>query len=68
MKKVFTCKDRLLDPLLDLDNIGGLRLVAPLPASKLLSKDGLRAQMKAWKEETVKTPNLLRVFFVALDT
>lgn len=63
-----TCSDRLLDPLFDLDNIGGLRFVAPRPASKLFNKEGLLAQMKAWNEDTVNTPSLFRVFFVALDT
>lgn len=63
-----TCKDRLLDPLLDLDSIGGLLFVAPRPANKLFSKDGLRAHIKAWNDETVKTPSLFKVFFVALDT
>ncbi|CAH1980028.1 unnamed protein product [Acanthoscelides obtectus] len=55
-----TCSDLLLDPLFDLDNIGGLLFVAPRPASRLLSKEGLLAQMKAWKEDTVNTPNLFR--------
>lgn len=63
-----TCRDRRLEPLLDLESIGGRRLVAPRPASKLFSSDGLRAQMNAWNDETVKTPNLFSVFFVALET
>ena len=42
--------------------------MAPRPASKLLSREGLLAQMKAWNEETVNTPSLFKVFFVALDT
>lgn len=50
------------------DNIGGRLLVAPRPANRLLSSDGDRAQMKAWNEETVNTPNLFSVFFVGRDT
>lgn len=63
-----TCKDRRLEPLLDLESIGGRLLVAPRPARRLLSREGLRAQIKAWKDETVNTPSLFSVFFVALDT
>ena len=55
-------------PELLLDNMGGLLFVAPLPANKLFSNDGLLAHIKAWNEDTVNTPNLLRVFFVALET
>jgi hypothetical protein len=61
-------RDRLLEPLLERESNGGRRLVAPRPASKLLRSDGLRAQMNAWNEETVKTPNLFRVCFVARET
>ena len=39
-------------------------MVAPLPASRLLSREGERAHTKAWKEETVKTPRRFRVCFV----
>lgn len=60
--------ERRLEPLLERDNIGGRRLVAPRPANRLLSSDGDLAQMKAWNEETVKTPNLFSVFFVGRDT
>lgn len=63
-----TCNDLRLDPLFDLDNIGGLRFVAPRPASKLFNNDGLLAQINAWNDETVKTPSLFRVFLVALET
>ena len=35
-----------------------------IPASKLLSNEGLRAQMKAWKEDTVKTPSKFRTALV----
>lgn len=63
-----TCIERRLEPLLERDNMGGLRFVAPRPANKLLSNDGERAQMNAWKDDTVNTPNLLRVFFVGRDT
>lgn len=61
-------RDLLLDPLLDLDNNGGLLLVAPRPANRLFNKEGLRAHMKAWNDDTVKTPNLFNVCFVARDT
>lgn len=43
-------------------------MVAPRPASRLFSSDGDRAQMNAWNEETVNTPNLFSVFFVGRDT
>ncbi len=39
-------------------------LVAPLPASRLFSREGERAQTYAWKEETVKTPKRFSVCFV----
>lgn len=42
-----TCKDLLLDPLFERDNIGGLLFVAPLPARRLFNSEGLLAQMKA---------------------
>lgn len=38
-------KERLLEALFERDNIGVRRLVEPRPASKLLSKDGDRAQI-----------------------
>jgi len=60
--------ERRLEPEFERYSIGGRRLVAPRPASRLFSSDGLRAQMKAWNEETVNTPNLFNVFFVARDT
>lgn len=62
------CMDRLLEPLFDRESSGGLLFVAPRPASKLFNKEGLRAQIKAWKEDTVKTPSLFRVCFVARET
>jgi len=61
-------RDLLLEPLLLLDSIGALRLVAPRPASRLFSSEGLRAQMNAWNEDTVNTPKRLSVFLVARDT
>lgn len=63
-----TCIDRLLDPLFDRDSNGGRRLVAPRPANKLLSKDGDRAHINAWNDDTVNTPSLLSVFFVGRET
>lgn len=45
-----------------------LRLVAPLPARRLLSREGLRAQMYAWKLLTVNTPRRFRVVLVVRDT
>lgn len=39
--------DLLLEALFDRDNMGVLRLVDPLPASRLLSSDGDREQMYA---------------------
>lgn len=42
--------------------------MAPRPARRLFSKEGLLAQMKAWKDETVNTPSLFNVFFVVLET
>lgn len=62
------CSERLLEPLFDLDSNGGLLFVAPRPANRLFSKDGLRAQINAWKDDTVKTPSLFNVCFVARDT
>jgi hypothetical protein len=62
------CSERRLEPEFERESIGGLRLVAPRPASRLFSSEGLRAQMKAWNEDTVNTPNLFNVFFVARDT
>lgn len=46
----------------------GATLGGPRPASRLFSSDGDRAQMNAWNEETVNTPNLFSVFFVGRDT
>lgn len=60
--------DRRLEPELDRDRFGALRLVAPRPASKLFSRDGERAQMNAWNDDTVNTPSLLRVLLVPRDT
>lgn len=60
--------ERRLEPLFERDSIGGRRLVAPRPANKLFSKDGERAHIKAWNDETVKTPNLFKVFLVGRDT
>lgn len=60
--------ERRLEPLLERESIGGRRLVAPRPASRLLSNEGDRAQMNAWKDETVNTPSLFNVPFVARDT
>ena len=60
--------ERLLEPELERESMGGLRLVAPRPASKLFNNEGLRAHMKAWNEDTVNTPNLFSVFFVARET
>lgn len=60
--------DRLLDPELDRDSCGARRLVAPRPASKLFSSDGDRAQINAWNDDTVNTPNLFKVLFVPRDT
>lgn len=63
-----TWSDRLLDPLFDRDKSGGLRFVAPRPASKLFNNEGLRAQMNAWNDDTVKTPNLFNVCLVVRET
>ena len=52
------------DAELLLDKCGALRLVAPRPARRLFNKDGLLAQMNAWNEETVKTPNRFKIPFV----
>lgn len=60
--------ERRLEPLLERESIGGRRLVAPRPASRLLSNDGDRAHMNAWKDETVNTPSLFNVPLVARDT
>lgn len=43
-------------------------MVAPRPANKLFKRDGDLAQMNAWNDDTVNTPNLFNVFFVGLDT
>lgn len=63
-----TCIERRLDPLFERDKSGGRRLVAPRPANKLFSRDGERAQMNAWNDETVNTPNLFKVFLVGRET
>lgn len=42
--------------------------MAPRPANRLFSSDGDRAQINAWNDETVNTPNLFNVFFVGRDT
>lgn len=62
------CKDRRLEPLLERDSNNGRRFVAPRPANKLFNNDGLRAQMNAWNDETVNTPNLFKVCFVTRET
>lgn len=66
--KELTCIDRLLEPELERERLGARRLVAPRPASKLFSRDGERAQMNAWNEDTVNTPSLFSVLFVPRDT
>jgi len=63
-----TCRERLEDALFERDKSGARRLVAPLPASKLLKREGLLAQTYAWNDDTVNTPKRLSVFFVVLDT
>jgi hypothetical protein len=63
-----TCIERRLDPLFERDNSGGRLFVAPRPANKLFNNDGERAQMNAWNDDTVKTPNLFNVFFVGRET
>lgn len=63
-----TCIERRLEPLFDRDSNGGRRFVAPRPASKLFNNDGERAQINAWNDDTVNTPNLFNVFLVGLDT
>lgn len=68
MLKWVTCIERRLDPLFDRDSNGGRRFVAPRPASRLFNNDGERAQINAWNDDTVNTPNLFNVFLVGLDT
>lgn len=68
MLRWITCIERRLDPLFDRDSSGGRRFVAPRPASKLFNSDGERAQINAWNDDTVNTPNLFNVFLVGLDT
>lgn len=60
--------DLRLDPLFDRDNNGGRLFVAPRPANKLFNNDGDRAQINAWNDDTVKTPNLFSMFLVGRDT
>lgn len=60
--------ERRLEPELERERFGARRLVAPRPARRLLSRDGERAQINAWNDDTVKTPNLLSVLFVPRDT
>lgn len=60
--------DRRLDPELERERLGARRLVAPRPASRLLSSEGERAHINAWKEDTVNTPSLFNVLFVPLET
>lgn len=60
--------ERRLEPLFDRDSNGGRLFVAPRPANKLFNSDGDRAQIKAWKDDTVKTPNLFNVFLVGRET
>lgn len=66
--QTLTCIDRRLEPLFERDKSGGRRFVAPRPASKLFNNDGDLAHINAWNDETVKTPNLFRIFFVGRDT
>lgn len=42
--------------------------MAPLPANKLFNNDGDLAQINAWNDDTVKTPNLFNMFLVGRDT
>lgn len=60
--------ERRLEPLFERDNRGGLLFVAPRPANKLFNNDGERAHIKAWNDDTVKTPNLFKVFLVGRET
>lgn len=55
---------------LERDSMGATtrRRVAPRPASRLLSSDGLLAQMYAWNDDTVNTPSRLSMCFVLRDT
>lgn len=62
------CRERLEDALFERDKSGARRFVAPLPANKLLRREGLRAHTYAWNDDTVNTPRRLSVFFVVLDT
>ena len=48
----------------DIKKIREINFTKKIPASKLLSNEGLRAQMKAWKEDTVKTPSKFRTALV----
>lgn len=66
--RILTCIERRLEPLLDRDKSGGRRFVAPRPANRLFNKDGERAQINAWNDDTVNTPSLLRVFLVGRET
>lgn len=63
-----TCIERRLEPLLERDSSGGLRLVAPRPDRRLFSNDGDRAQMNAWNDDTVNTCSLFRMVFVCRAT
>lgn len=63
-----TCIERRLEPEFERDRLGARRLVAPRPASRLFSRDGERAHMNAWNEDTVNTPSLFSVLFVPRDT
>lgn len=63
-----TCIDRRLEPELERERLGARRLVAPRPASRLFSKDGERAQINAWNDDTVNTPSLFSVLLVPRDT
>lgn len=62
------CNDLLPELLFERDKTGAFLFVAPRPAKRLLSNDGDRAHMNACNEDTVNTPNLFNVIFVALDT
>ena len=56
--------DLLEDAELLLDKCGARLFVAPLPARRLFSSDGLLAHMNAWNDETVKTPKRFKIPFV----
>lgn len=67
-RDVDDCNDLLPELLFERDKTGAFLFVAPRPAKRLLSNDGERAHINACNEDTVNTPNLFNVIFVALDT